>query len=56
MYFAETPINVTRWRSTTSNSIDGEGWTGLPSNSTIVALDASADTSQFHIIQPHVVK
>ena len=31
-------------------------WNGEPSYKSIVAPQASVDTSQFHIIQPHVVK
>ena len=34
----------------------GPGENGEPSNSTTVAPTASAPTSQFHIIQPQVVK
>ena len=34
----------------------GSGWNGEPSYSTIVAPVASTLASQFHIIQPHVVK
>ena len=56
MYFADTPSSVSRSRSARSNSTVGDGWNGLPSNSTIVAPLASTLTSQFHIIQPQVVK
>ena len=50
------PKNVTRSASAKSNSEPDRGWVGDPSYITSVAPDASAETCQFHIIQPHVVK
>ena len=41
--------------STRSKSRSGPGANGEPSYSTTVAPEASAETSQFHIIQPVVV-
>jgi hypothetical protein len=56
MYFADVPKNVQRSAAAYSNNTAGEGWNGEPSKSISVAPDASAETSQFHIIQPSVVK
>ena len=38
------------------NRMRQSGWNGEPSYSSTVARLASAETSQFHIIQPQVVK
>ncbi len=54
-YFALVPNSVTRSRSARSHRTPGAGWNGEPSYSTTVAPQASAETSQFHIIQPSVV-
>ncbi len=55
-YLAEVPNTVTRSRSARSQSTRSLGWNGEPSKSTSVAPDASPVASQFHIIQPQVVK
>ena len=39
-----------------SNSRSAPGWAGEPSYSTAAAPQASVEASQFHIIQPVVVK
>ena len=52
----EVPIRVMSVASARSNSASFPGCTGEPSQSRIVASDASDETSQFHIIQPNVVK
>ena len=54
-YLALVPNTVTRSSAAMSHRIGG-GASGAPSNSTTVAPTASAETIQFHIIQPHVVK
>src|SRR6266542_3275373 len=56
MYFADVPKSVIPVSSAKSKRTLPSGWNGEPSNSRIVAPDASAVTSQFHIIQPSVVK
>jgi hypothetical protein len=56
MYLADTPSIVTPTSSTRSKRASGPGWNGLPSNRTIVAPVDKPETSQFHIIQPQVVK
>ena len=56
MYLAYVPNNVMPNSSTRSNSDVVLGCTGEPSYTTSVACDASAPASQFHIIQPVVVK
>ena len=56
MNFAEVPNIVTDAESARSNSTLPCGWNGDPSYSTRVASEASAETSQGHIIQPQVVK
>jgi hypothetical protein len=55
-YLADTPSRLMPSSSTRSNSRSGPGANGEPSYSTTVAPEASAETSQFHIIQPVVVK
>ncbi len=54
-YLALVPKTVTRSRSAMSHRMVG-GASGAPSNNTTVAPTASEDTTQFHIIQPQVVK
>jgi hypothetical protein len=56
MNFAEVPNNVIRSCSARSNRTPGPGCSGLPSYSSSVAPEASPLASQFHIIQPSVVK
>ncbi len=56
MYLALVPKTSTRSRSARSQSTVGSGWNGEPSNRTSVSSTASPPTSQFHIIQPQVVK
>ena len=56
MNFGEVPNRVTCSASARSNSAAVRGWTGDPSYRISVASEASAETSQFHIIQPQVVK
>ena len=56
MNLALTPNSVTPQSSATSKSRAGLGWKGDPSYSTSDAPLASPATSQFHIIQPVVVK
>ena len=53
---ALVPKIVTRSSPAMRHSPAGSGWKGLPSYSTSVAPVASALISQFHIIQPQVVK
>ena len=55
-YFADTPRKVSDSSATRSQRRSGPGWNGLPSYSTVVAPDAGTVASQFHIIQPQVVK
>src|SRR3990167_8524501 len=55
MYFALVPKILMFSRSAMSHSESTSGYVGEPSYSTMVAPSASADTSQFHIIQPQVV-
>ncbi len=55
MYLALVPKTVTPSCSTMSHSTVG-GDIGAPSYSTTVAPTARLETSQFHIIQPQVVK
>src|SRR3546814_3412444 len=47
--------DLTPWRSASSQRRPGAGWTTLPLTATTVTPHASADTNQFHIIQPQVV-
>ena len=54
--FADVPKKVTPTSSARSKSRFASGYVGAPSNSTSVAPVASPDASQFHIIQPAVVK
>jgi len=56
MYLAEVPKCVMRSASAYSHSTRPRCTNGDPSNSSSTARDASAEASQFHIIQPHVVK
>ncbi len=56
MNLADTPNIVVSEASARSNRRLPSGCTGEPSYNTNVASDASAVTSQFHIIQPHVEK
>ena len=56
MNLADVPKSVIPVSSAKSNSTLPSGWNGEPSYSSSVASEASAVTSQFHIIQPHVVK
>ena len=56
MNFAEVPKSVMPVSSAKSKSAPGVGCIGEPSQSSSVASEASAVTSQFHIIQPQVVK
>ena len=56
MYFADVPKKVKRSAAAYSKSAASLGWNGEPSKSISVAPEASAETSQFHIIQPRVVK
>ena len=56
MYLADVPKRVIPASSAKSNSAAGAGCIGEPSHSSTVAPEPSAVTSQFHIIQPHVVK
>jgi hypothetical protein len=56
MNFADVPKSVMPVASAKSNSTLPSGWNGEPSYRSSVAPHASADTSQFHIIQPQVVK
>ena len=55
MNFAEVPKNMAPSSCTKSNIRLPSGKNGEPSYSIRVASQASADTSQFHIIQPQVV-
>ena len=50
------PKTVTPSSAASVHSTSGPGCSGEPSYSTIVAPEASALASQFHIIQPQVVK
>ena len=54
--FAEVPNKLMPSASHRSKRRSRRGWAGEPSYTTIVAPDASADASQFHIIHPAVVK
>ena len=54
-HFALVPNTVTRSDSTRFHRMDRPRSSGAPSYSTTVLPTASADTSQFHIIQPQVV-
>ena len=56
IYFALTPNNVMFSFLTILSNRSFLLYIGKPSKRTIDALDANTDTSQFHIIQPHVVK
>src|SRR5262245_62099078 len=56
MNLAEVPKRVIPVSSARSNRTLPLGYKGEPSYSSSVASDASAVTSQFHIIHPHVVK
>jgi hypothetical protein len=53
---ALVPKIVTRSSAAICHRAPASGWNGLPSNSTSVAPLASPLISQFHIIQPQVVK
>ena len=55
-HLAEVPKWVAPSAWAKSNRILPSGWAGRPSYSKIVAFEARAETSQFHIIQPQVVK
>ena len=52
MCVALVPKWVTPSRSASRQRASREGWKSVPPKSTMVACDASAETSQFHIIQP----
>ena len=56
MYLAEVPNTVMRSSSAKSNSTLGPGWKGEPSYRSSVMPVARPEASQFHIIQPQVVK
>ncbi len=56
MNFALVPKMVRRSSAARRHTAPGSGWNGEPSYSTMVVPVASALTSQFHIIQPQVVK
>ena len=56
MNFADVPNTLMRSDWTKSNSILAFSNIGAPSKSTTVAPLARPETSQFHIIQPQVVK
>ena len=56
MYLALVPKWVMAVSSAKSNSTLPSGWKGAPSNSNSVAPEARPLASQFHIIQPQVVK
>jgi hypothetical protein len=56
MNLAEVPNSVIDSASAKSKSTRPCAWNGEPSYSSSVASEASAVTSQFHIIQPQVVK
>src|SRR3954468_24637624 len=53
---ADVPNSVRSTSSARSNNVVGDGYVGDPSYTTAVASLASTDASQFHIIQPVVVK
>src|SRR5689334_49183 len=53
---AEVPKSVISVSSANVKSVCGSGWNGEPSYRRIVPPHASTVTSQFHIIQPSVVK
>ena len=55
-YFALTPNTVMASRSAKSTSAAAVGWNGEPSYNTTRQPVARPETSQFHIIQPQVVK
>ncbi len=56
IYLALVPKTATRSSSAIFQSVSGPGWKGEPSKRTSVASEARAEASQFHIIQPQVVK
>ena len=56
MYLADVPKCVIRSASASSHRMRPRSMNGEPSYSSSVARDARPDTSQFHIIQPQVVK
>ena len=56
MYLALVPKTAIRSSCAICHRISGPGWNGLPSNRTSVASLARPVISQFHIIQPQVVK
>ena len=56
MYLALVPKMSTCSDSAMRHSTPGSGWNGEPSYSSSVAPLARPLTSQFHIIQPQVVK
>ena len=56
MYFAEVPKCVIFSADAKSHRMRPRCRNGEPSYSSSVAPDASPVASQFHIIQPHVVK
>ena len=57
MYLALVPKTVTRSaRGHVPEHVAGSGWKGEPSNRISVSSTARPPTSQFHIIQPQVVK
>ncbi len=55
-YFGLVPKCVTRSRSAIRQSTSRSGANGEPSYSTSAQPRARPETSQFHIIQPQVVK
>ncbi|MCY1432595.1 hypothetical protein D9M71_485980 [compost metagenome] len=54
-YFGLVPKTLIPSSSIRSIKRCGSGWNGEPSYSTTALPTARAETSQFHIIQPHVV-
>ncbi|MNN89683.1 hypothetical protein D3C81_2075330 [compost metagenome] len=54
-YLGLVPKTVMRSCSIRSSKRCGPGWKGEPSYNTMLLPTASAETSQFHIIQPQVV-
>ncbi len=56
MYLALVPKTLISRSSAILHSTSASGWAGLPSYKTTVAPVVRLLTSQFHIIQPQVVK
>ena len=56
MYLALVPKTLILWSCAMRHITERSGYPGLPSNSTTLAPVNRALTSQFHIIQPQVVK